>query len=101
MDVFMKKFIAFCLCAAAFASPTVPLSAGSTPQDVTQLNEIEKMTDSELEFQGKLSGDAVEAFIQMGHAERASVMNMVNTDNGALSPNDAVLMAFKKHSAKS
>lgn len=97
----MKKIIVFCLCAAALVSPSVALFAGSSHQDVTQRKDIDKMTDSEIEFQGKLSGEAVEAFIQMDHAERASAMNMLNNDNASLSANDAVMMAFKKHPAKS
>lgn len=97
----MKKCLIFCLCAVAGVGPSVTLLAGgSTPQDVVPRKDIEKMTDSEKEFAGKLSGEAAKAFIQMDHAERASAMNMVNMGNGSLSANEAVLIAFKKRPAK-
>ena len=61
---------------------------------------MEMMTDKEVEFAGKLTGEAVEAFIQMSHNERSMAMDMVKNGGGKVTANDAVLAVAKKHTAK-
>lgn len=71
----VRKKIALGVCAAAMMGQTAAF-AGTKAEDV-QMQDM-KMSREQMDFQGKLSGDAVEDFIKMDNSQRDMAMKIAD-----------------------
>ncbi len=72
----VRRCVALGVYTAAMLSQNPALFAGAKAEDV-QMQDMD-MSRSDLEFQGKLSGDAVETYILMSNPERRMAMQIAS-----------------------